>query len=271
MTQDPSKVYMNNQSDSVLRTYQWRTAENSASYLLPFIQPHMHILDLGCGPGTISVGLAQRVPQGRVVGVDYFPESLEKAREFAAQNEVKNIEFVTGNALALDFPNNTFDMVCAHQVLLHLADPVQALSEMRRVTKPGGIVAAKEGDMQTLVWYPDFPALNAWRDLTVNIGLSRGASIDVARRLVSWAMEVGFRRDSITATASCYCWSSPEERQYWGGSMSERVTGSLKDTAIAGGFATEEELEAMAEAWKQWVLAEDGWFSGMNSEIICRV
>ncbi|OCH87948.1 S-adenosyl-L-methionine-dependent methyltransferase [Obba rivulosa] len=271
MPQDPSKVYINNQSESVLRTYRWRTAENSAAYLLPYIQPHMHILDVGCGPGTISTDLATRVPQGRVTGVEYTPEPLDKARAFAAERGVTNIEFKVDNVLALDFPDNTFDVVHAHQVLQHTGDPVQALREMRRVTKPGGIVAARDGDMHGMAWYPEIEGLEGWRKLTTKVARARGGEPDGGRRLLSWALQAGLTRESITCSASTWCYSTPEEREYWGGTMADRMLGSFKHTAVPGGFATEDELKAIADGWREWITKEDGWFAVLHGEIVCRV
>lgn len=73
-------VYTHGHHESVLRSHTWRTAENSAAYLLGSLRPHMRILDIGCGPGTITADLAERVPEGHVTGVDRSPEIVERAR-----------------------------------------------------------------------------------------------------------------------------------------------------------------------------------------------
>ena len=135
------EVYTHGHHESVLRSHRWRTAENSAAYLLPHLKPHMRILDVGCGPGTITAGLAGYVPQGHVTGIDAAPDIVEQARELTAGRE--NLDFTTGEVYALDYPDDTFCVVHAHQVLQHLSDPVRALREMHRVTKPGGLVAAR--------------------------------------------------------------------------------------------------------------------------------
>jgi len=129
MTQQKTATYAHGHHESVLRSHSWRTAANSAAYLMPLIKSHMHILDIGCGPGTISVGLAKLVPGGKVIGLEYAPDVLVKARAAAAEKGVQNIEFVTGDVHALMYPDATFDVVHAHQVLQHLGDPVQALQE----------------------------------------------------------------------------------------------------------------------------------------------
>lgn len=79
-----SAVYTHGHHESVLRSHTWRTAANSAGYLLDALRPHMRILDIGCGPGTITADLAALVPDGQVTGLEYAPEVLEQARATAA-------------------------------------------------------------------------------------------------------------------------------------------------------------------------------------------
>ena len=99
------EVYTHGHHESVLRSHRWRTAENSAAYLLPHLKPHMRILDVGCGPGTITAGLAGDVPQGHVTGIDAAPDIVEQARELTAGRE--NLDFTTGDVYALDYPDDT--------------------------------------------------------------------------------------------------------------------------------------------------------------------
>ncbi|KAF5014446.1 hypothetical protein F66182_14572, partial [Fusarium sp. NRRL 66182] len=127
------QAYTNDHSDSVIRTHSWRDATNSASYLLPHLQPHMSILDVGCGPGSITIDLARKVPLGQVIGIEYVSDPLDGARSLATTEGVSNVSFQIGDIHNLPFPENTFDVVHAHQVLQHIADPVQAFKEMRRV------------------------------------------------------------------------------------------------------------------------------------------
>lgn len=153
-------IYTHGHSEAVLRSHTWRTAVNSAAYLLPHLKPNMHILDVGCGPGTISADLATYVPQGHITALDSAPDVVEKARACAAERGVQNISFATGDIHALPFPDATFDVTHAHQVLQHIADPIQALREMRRVTKVGGIVAVRDVDFRATSWYPDSEAMD---------------------------------------------------------------------------------------------------------------
>ncbi|OGE56259.1 hypothetical protein PENARI_c003G11259 [Penicillium arizonense] len=143
------QVYTTDHSKSVLQTHSWRTAQNSAPHLIPHIQPTHKILDVGCGPGSISVSLAKLVPGGSVTGVEYVSDPLSGARALAQAEGVTNITFQEGDIHALPFEDGSFDIVHAHQVLQHIADPVLALREMRRVVKRGGIVSCRESAVLT--------------------------------------------------------------------------------------------------------------------------
>ena len=140
MTGEHQAVYTHGHHESVLRAHRRRTAEDSAGYLLPHLRPGLSVLDVGCGPGTITVDLAARVAPGQVTAVELTSEALDLARAEARARDQTNIAFATSDIHALVFPDDTFDIVHAHQVLQHVADPVQALGELRRVCKPGGIV-----------------------------------------------------------------------------------------------------------------------------------
>src|ERR1700689_4484072 len=159
MTGEYQAVYTHGHHESVLRGHRVRTAENSAGYLLPHLRPGLSVLDVGCGPGTITVAPAARVAPGRVTAIEITTDALDLARTEAQTRAQANSDFVTSDVHAIDLPDDTFDIVHAHQVLQHVANPVQALREMRRVCRPGGVVAARDADYSGFIWYPRFPAL----------------------------------------------------------------------------------------------------------------
>ncbi|HVX20649.1 MAG TPA: methyltransferase domain-containing protein [Acidimicrobiales bacterium] len=257
--------YTHGYHDSVLRSHRWRTAENSAAYLLPLLTPQTALLDVGCGPGTITVDLASRA--GRVVGLDRSPEVLAEAGRLPNPG---NVTFQAGDVHALPFDDAAFDVVHAHQVLQHLADPVGALVEMARVCRPGGVVAARDGDYGGMTWYPADPALDRWQWLYREVARSNGGQPDAARHLLRWARQAGLT--DVTATASVWCFATPDDRAWWGGLWAERVTASaLADQAVALGLATPADLAAVADAWLRWADADDGWFAVVNGEVLARV
>lgn len=255
-------IYTHGHHEAVLRSHRSRTVANSAAYLLPHLTPDMSLLDVGCGPGTITADFAGLVAQ--VTAIEPVPEALALARDFVRQD---NVRFEVADVHSLPYDDNAFDVVHAHQVLQHLHDPVGALREMRRVSK--GIVAARDSDYRAFAWYPEVPALDDWMELYQKVARRNGGEPDAGRRLFSWAQQAGFTE--VTASASVWCYVSPEERSWWGGMWADRI---LK-TAIAGqaveyGYATRADLERISQGWQEWAAAPDGWFSLLHGEILCR-
>jgi len=266
-----SATYTHGHHASVLRSHTWRTALNSAPYLLPHLTPSMHILDIGSGPGTITVDLAAYVPEGHITGLERAADILTQARALAAEQGVSNIDFVEGDANDLDFPDGTFDVVVCHQVLQHVRDPVGILKEMRRVAKVGGIVAARESDYAAFVWYPDVEGMRDWQALYQQVARSNGGEPNAGRMVHAWAKQAGFGVGSIKSSSSTWCYSTKEEIEWWSGLWAERtVASSFAKTAVDGGIATTEDLEKVAKIWRKWGDLEDGWFSVLHGEIICR-
>jgi ubiquinone/menaquinone biosynthesis C-methylase UbiE len=264
-------TYTHGHHASVLRSHSWRTALNSAAYLLPHLTPGMKILDIGCGPGTITVDLASYIPQGHITGLERVGDVLTQARALAKEKEVTNIDFVVGDANALDYPDGTFDVVVCHQVLQHVQDPVGILKEMKRVAKVGGIVAVRESDYGSFVWYPDVDGMEDWRSLYRKVATANGGEPDAGRMVHAWARKAGFLVGDIKSSSSTWCYSTKEEIAWWSGLWAERtVASSFAKTAIDGGLATNADLEKIAEVWRKWGEQEDAWFSVLHGEVICR-
>ncbi|MFI5730365.1 class I SAM-dependent methyltransferase [Kribbella sp. NPDC051587] len=261
-----NNVYTHGHHESVLRSHSWRTAENSAGYLLPHLRPGMSLLDIGAGPGTITADLARLVEPGRTTALEATLEALDITRATFADLDIE-IEFVVGDVHALDLPDDEYDVVHAHQVLQHVADPVQALREMRRVCKPGGIVAARDSDYRAFAWYPRFPELDEWMELYQQLARANGGEPDAGRQLLSWALEAGFEK--VDSTASNWTFADPEGRAFWGGMWADRILQSaMADQARASGVP-EATLEGISQAWRRWAARPDGWISILHGEILC--
>ena len=262
--------YLHGHHDSVLRSHRWRTAENSAGYLLASLPVAGRVLDVGCGPGTITADLAARVPGGQVVGIDAAGGILAAARQEAARRGQANVGFGAGDACRLAFADGTFDVVHAHQVLQHLSDPVGALAEMRRVCRPGGLVAARDSDYGGMLWFPEDPELAQWRALYQRVARALGGEPDAGRRLLSWARAAGFA--AVEASGSSWCYATPGDRKWWGALWAERLTESpFGDRAVEHGLATRADLRRLADAWLRWAASDDGWFLIPHGEILGRV
>ncbi len=262
------ETYTHGHAASVLRSHTTRTVANSAAHLAPYLHPGACVLDVGCGPGTITVDLAARVAPGRVRGIEPVPEPLEHAREHAAGTP--GVEFVLGDVYALDEPDGGadtgYDVVHAHQVLQHLTDPVAALREMLRVCRRDGVVGVRDADYAAMAWYPADPLLDRW--LAIYRAVGNGAEPDAGRRLLAWARAAGAR--GIVPTASVWCYATPADRRWWGGMWADRILDSaITGQAIAGGHTDLAELTDISAAWRRWAAADDGWFLVPHGEVVC--
>jgi ubiquinone/menaquinone biosynthesis C-methylase UbiE len=182
---------------------------------------------------------------------------------------VDNVGFAAGNIYDLDFPDESFDVVHAHQVLQHLTDPVAALREMRRAAKAGGIVAVRDADFHGMSWYPAIPELDDWMELYQRIARRNGAEPDAGRRLVSWAQAAGFT--DVAPSSSNWLYATGQQRRWQARVWGERVLhSSFADQALEYGLATEADLARISAGWHRWGSTDDGWFLIPNGEVIAR-
>ncbi|EFL18570.1 2-heptaprenyl-1,4-naphthoquinone methyltransferase [Streptomyces sp. C] len=267
-------LYTHGHHESVLRSHRWRTAANSAAYLIGELRPGMRVLDVGCGPGTITADLAELVsPGGHVTAVDAAADVLEQAAAYAAERGLSEaVDFATADVHALRFPDDSFDVVHAHQVLQHVGDPVQALREMRRVCRPGGIVAVRDADYAAMTWYPATPGLEEWQSLYRRVARANGGEPDAGRRLLSWARAAGFT--DVAASATSWCYATPEEVSWWfiavGGPHHRLLPTppSRRRAATSLPAGADRRRRGLARSWGK---ASDAWFSVLNGELLCRV
>ena len=135
-----------------------RTLDNEIPELKPYLHPGITVLDVGCGYGTITLGVANVIKPGKVVGVDIAKKYIDGAQEWATQVEHSgNITFQVGNSYRLDFPDHAFDLVYSHTALHFFIDPVLGLEEQKRVTKPDGWVIALGVRDYIIFRYPQCP------------------------------------------------------------------------------------------------------------------
>lgn len=228
----------------------------------------MNILDVGCGPGTITLDLAEIVAPGRVTGIENVEEPLAVARQQARERSDVTTVFEKADAMALEYAHDSFEVVHAHQVLQHVNDPVALLGEMARVCKPDGIVAARDVDYEVMTWHPASPCLTLWLDTYRASAQTYGHEPDAGRHLRQWARAAGLR--DVRISASTWCYADPDSTRWWGESQAERVlTQSFVDRARSQGLV-EADLHEIAEAWRDWGHDPAAFFVMVHGEVLAR-
>ena len=223
----------------------------------------MRLLDAGCGPGSITAGLARRVAPGEVVGVDAEPSVLALARERGAG--LPNLRFEEASVYGLPFGDDSFDAAYAHQLLQHLTDPPAALRELARVVRPGGFVAVRDSDYQTMISWPRSEAIEEWRGLYTALARGNGADANAGRRIPSWLARAGLMEVEVSTTGALM--RGRDEVLNWGDSWAERVTASaFAEQALERGLATRASLERIAAGWRDWARDPEALFLFVHVE-----
>ncbi|KAI1299756.1 methyltransferase type 11 [Xylaria venustula] len=260
---------------AMVASYSRRTAAENSAYVLPLLKPDMRILDVGCGPGTITLDLAAHVPEGSVTGVDANSSAIETADKLCKQRGITNASFSVGDVSRLPFDDNSFDVVHVHQVLGHLPGkqgepgPVWGLKEMRRVCKLGGFVCAREAEWSTAVAYPRIHGVNESLTLLSRLADHAGKVLSGGRGR-EFARRAGFKVKDISASAALVTHTNTAGREWWGETMASRLESSSDlNKAVELGFVTEEEAAGMPTAWREWAKSDDAFYSLVDGQIVC--
>lgn len=253
---------------STLASHGARTAATSCAYLLPHLRPGMRVLDVGCGPGTITLDLAEAVAPGTVVGVENVEPPLVAARQEAERRGDSSTRFEVADAFALPYDDASFDVVHAHQVLQHVTDPVAVLREMARVCTPGGWVAARDADYAAMSWYPELPELDLWRRTYRAAAHANGAEPDAGRRIRAWAQSAGLDADVTTST---WTYATPEATRWWGEGQAARYGGPVFAKQAMALGASPADVDRIADGWRAWGEHPDAWFVILHGELLARI
>ncbi len=246
-----------------------RTAERNAAFLLPHLTPGLRLLDAGCGPGSITLGLARAVDPGETIGLDLSSESIAAARAAGTASGVGNVRFEVGSVYDTPFEADTFDVVFFHAVLQHLDEPVPALVEAARVLKPGGIVALADADYGGSIIWPTSPVLDGALRLMERVRAHSGGDVFVGRKLGSLLAQAGFIAISGSASAGSDGTSEAAAAtgEFW---ARYYETPEFREHVGALGWTSANELRAMATAWRAWGAAPGAYWARFWCQALAR-
>ncbi len=263
------ETYTHGHAQATVRQHGRRTAAEAAAFLLPELKPGMRLLDVGCGPGSITRGLAEHLAPGEVIGLDLSADTLADARRDAAARGIANLHYQEGSVYDLPFPDASFDAVFAHQVLQHLREPDNAIREMLRVLRPGGLVAFRDGYWGTSAYCPPDLGIDRFIDVHMKTWCQNGGDPRIGRKLR--ALFNASQVTDLRITASQWCYATLSETREWGDSYAERLlTSPMGARAVERGNASREDLEAMATAFRTWATEPDAFWAFIHVAALAR-
>ena len=224
---------------------QRRSAETHAAFVLPLLQSDFRILEVGCGPGSITIGLATRVPRGVVVAIDWERSQVSLAKERAKELDISNIRFVVGDASGFHCEENNFDLVFSHALFEHLSDPETTLHHLRTYLRSGGLIALRSPDWGGFVLYPETSAISDALQTYQRIQTDLGGDVHCGRKLAMYLRSAGFNSVKLSASYEIY-----PDPQWIANYLAERleVAGETSQAATLRSWANQPDA-MFAQAW----------------------
>ena len=238
-----------------------RSAADYADFLLPHLDDAFRLLDVGCGQGTITLGLAERV--AHIDAVDPAEEAFADARRYAAEHEIKNVEFRVGSVYGLDFPDDHFDACLCHSMLETLDRPLDGLTELKRILKPGGVLGVACVEYGGVIMAgPGEELLRRFYAVRERLWqLENTADPYRGRRLRGLLHRAGF--EDVVATSKFFSYGTRQGVEEFGLARAEQCGADdwYSEHAQKHGLATAGELEQMRQAWVEWSKAPDAYLA----------
>ena len=255
MTQPESSTpdYAISYSDAFAQLQPLHSAGNNAAHLLLLLRPGLRLLDFGCGSGDISVGLAKAIAPGELHGVDMQEAQIKLARSLAASTGTDNAIFHVGDVTAMPFEDDFFDVAHCHDVLMYVPDTQAALVEVKRVLKPGGLIACREMICESSFVHPDMGIMKtAWNALE-DLLLFDDGHPQMGKELKTYILKAGFT--NIRVSASFETHSSPSDVALIH-SLARRWFSSPEMLEAASTYVPSEIVESLSERLS---IAIDEW------------
>ena len=181
-----------------------RSLKSHGSFFIPHLKDGMKVLDCGCGPGIITCDIADRIPNGRIVGIDVDESQVALANQNAEARSIRNVEFRLASVYDLPFPSGSFDAVFSHAVLEHLRDPIKAVEEFHRLLRPGGVLGVCSPDWGGFLFAPPSNQLAAAVDAYKDLQISNGGDVYIGRKFSRLLERIGFEDIAMQARYEVY-------------------------------------------------------------------
>jgi ubiquinone/menaquinone biosynthesis C-methylase UbiE len=249
--------YLHGYEEWTRRWMETRTAERELRFLLPHLAPGKDLIDCGCGPGSITLGLAEAVSPGEVVGIDIEPRQLEVASAAAAKRGIRNARFERASIYEIPAPDASFDVAVAHFVIEHVSDPPRALREMRRVLRPGGVAAIKDPYYPAFVFRPRTPEIALFQELMAKWQQHNNASTTYAVDLRSLLLAAGFSRTEASGGMEQAAGSGEDAMVFRMILENQVKEAAFRQTVLSNGWATEDQLKAIGESASSFAQRKD--------------
>ena len=236
--------------DAFIKFLSGASVEENIVFLRPHLRPGLRVLDVGCGPGHVSLAMARAVAPGEAYGIDMEPTQVEMSRQLAAELGAANATFDVADALRLPFDDGFFDIVNFCDVLAYIPDTQAVLSEARRALKPGGVVHCREMIVDSNFVHPTNRTLDMGWEMFASILESDDGHPQMGKEIYGHLCDAGFTDIRVSGAFNTFV-NGELERFY------NLVTGwfldvEMTDAAKIYGAATADDLSQLASAVELW-------------------
>lgn len=243
-----------------------RTAERHLGFLLPYLKSGMKVLDCGCGPGSLTLSLAEIVSPGEVTGTDLEESQLDIARNEARLRGISNADFKIASIYDLPFESDSFDAAVISAVIGNLQEPLRGFNEVHRILKTGGVIAVKEFDHGGDLFYPTDTNFLDSLELYHRLRRHNGHDPESGRKVFAYLEQVGFRNCMAGATYKTFC--GQDVLTGVGKLFAELINEAFAAPSIEMGWVTPDQLGRMKAAWEEFPTKPGAFYAQTWCEVL---
>lgn len=261
-----NNAYTGGYNKFLIGSFSQRKIGKELSFMLPYLEKGMNILDGGCGPGNMTLEIAKIVKPGKVIGLDIEEEQFKKSDEKARNEDLDNLCFVKGNAQKLPFEDSSFDLVLYHALLFHLSKPKKALKEAYRVLKKGGIICCRDSYMDGDIFYPQSNGMNTAMAIACKVLNHYKSDPDIGIKHGKLLDNIGFK--DMKRSASYDFFDSGSMVKSFRTFVVHYISELHYDLIIEKKWSTDNEIKTIIKELKDWGNQPLAFYARSRCEII---